>query len=181
MVTFLNVVKNYLLRTLATSGPVSYGQHPHVGPYSRVWAPSNLTIGNNCYIGKHVTIECDGQIGDEVIIANNVGIVGRRDHDFHELGVPVRSATWVGDHPALSLPVTIGSDIWIGFGAIILSGVTVGDSSVIAAGSIVFDSIPENTVFNSRKSTTRNRFSDEQYQEHWKALEQRGLKKLTTQ
>ncbi|MDQ1181974.1 DapH/DapD/GlmU-related protein [Rhodococcus sp. SORGH_AS_0301] len=160
------------------SGPVNHGSDLHVGPFSRVWAPSKLTIGNNCYIGKHVTIECDGSIGDEVIIANNVGIVGRRDHDLFELGVPVRSAKWVGDNPDLSKPVTIGSDVWIGFGAIILSGVRIGDSAVIAAGSVVKRDVPENTIFDSNEAALRDRFSPDEYAEHWALLRRRGLHKL---
>lgn len=33
-----------------------------------------------CFLGKDVIIECSCEIGDHVLIANRVAIVGRRDH-----------------------------------------------------------------------------------------------------
>ena len=44
-----------------------------------------LVVGNDVYIGKYCTIEVDGQIGDHVLIGNNVGLVGRDDHDSHDV------------------------------------------------------------------------------------------------
>ena len=32
----------------------------HIGPFSSVWAPNCLDIGQRVYIGKFVSIECDG-------------------------------------------------------------------------------------------------------------------------
>src|SRR5664280_662660 len=92
----------------------------HVGPGSRLWAPNKLTVGNGVYVGKWCTIEIDGSIGDGCLIANSVGIVGRRDHDMSILGNPIRFAPWVGDHERLASTVTIGADVWIGYGAVVL-------------------------------------------------------------
>ncbi len=64
----------------------------HVGTGSRLWAPSNLTVGPDVYVGKRCTIEVDGTIGAGVLIGNDVGIVGRRDHDHRSLGVLIRRA-----------------------------------------------------------------------------------------
>jgi acetyltransferase-like isoleucine patch superfamily enzyme len=113
-----------------------------LGLGSVLWAPRGLVIGSDVYIGKGCTIEIDGSIGDHVLIANRVGIVGRRDHDILQNKV-ITQADWVGDLPdRLSTPVEILSDVWIGYGAIILGGIRVGRGAVIAAGSVVISDVP---------------------------------------
>ena len=140
-------IKVWFLRRIAVHGPVQVGKRFHVGPFSRVWAPRNLVIGDDVYIGKHATIEVDGSIGSYTIIANNVGIVGRRDHDMRQAGRPMRLTRWVGTAAdRLSLETTIGSDVWIGFGSIVLSGVTVGASAVIGAGAVVVKDVAPGVI-----------------------------------
>jgi acetyltransferase-like isoleucine patch superfamily enzyme len=139
-------VKQRLYRRLAVHPRVEVGERFHVGLGTRVWAPNKLTIGDDVYIGKYASIEVDGVIGSQVLIANNVGLIGRRDHNFRQIGTGVRSATWVGDDESLSVPLSVGSDCWIGFGAIVLSGVQIGDHAVVAAGSVVTSSVPSNSI-----------------------------------
>lgn len=160
--------KDRVLRRMAVSGEVQIGPRFHIGPFSRVWAPRLLAIGADVYIGKHVTIEVDGEIGNGVLVANNAGIVGRRDHDLYEIGVPLSAATWVGDEPErLSTPVRIGDDVWIGFGAVVLSGVSVGDCAIVAAGAVVRDDVPPNAIVAGNPATVvAQRFSPEQLEEH---------------
>jgi acetyltransferase-like isoleucine patch superfamily enzyme len=151
----------------------------HVGPGSILWAPRHLTVGVNTYVGKNVTIQVDGVIGDGVLIANNVGIIGRTDHDATQIGASIRDSRWVGDHPTdLSRPVTIGSDVWIGFGAIVLSGIRIGDSSIVAAGSLVTADVPENVIVaGSPARVMRRRFGDDDYVQHWRLLSEQGYLK----
>jgi acetyltransferase-like isoleucine patch superfamily enzyme len=167
-------------RRLAIKGGVSFGAEFHVGPGTRVWAPRSLIIGHSVYIGKFCTVETDGTIGDGVLIANNVGIIGRTDHDLHEIGVPISRARWVGEHPnELGSPVSIGSDVWIGFGATVLSGVTVGDSVIVAAGSVVAQDLPENTVcVGVPAKPVKARFSSGDWPSHWKLLRRKGFRPL---
>ncbi len=169
---------NVLLRRLAVRRNVSIGRNFHVGPRSVIWAPRSLEIGNRVYVGKNVTIEVDGRIGDGVLVANNVGIVGRRDHDRRQVGTPIRDARWVGDAPEhLSLPVTIGSDVWIGFGAVVLSGITVGDSAIVSAGAVVVTDVPSNTIVAGNPAKpVRPRFSPVELDEHWSALRKAGFR-----
>jgi acetyltransferase-like isoleucine patch superfamily enzyme len=120
---------------------VSIGRDVHIGIGSILWAPHKLSVGNNVYIGKRCTIECDGSIGNGVMIANHVGIIGRYDHDFRTLGKPIRNSPWIGDKdytgPGEGLKAIIGNDVWIGYGAIILSGVNIGDGAIVSAGAVV--------------------------------------------
>lgn len=160
---------------------VVFGENLHVGFGTVIWAPQRLTIGKDVYVGKNATIQVDGLIGDNVLIANAVGIVGKTDHETRAVGVPIRHAEWVGDNPAaLSRPTRVGSDVWIGYGAIILSGVTIGDSSIVAAGSVVTHDVPANTVVaGSPASFKRHRFSEVDFAQHWIELNKRGISRLS--
>jgi acetyltransferase-like isoleucine patch superfamily enzyme len=134
----------YLSRKIAVRSGVILGKRVHIGPGSILAASRELKVGDDVYIGKYCTIECNGSIGRWVLIANNVGIVGRLDHDYHQVGVPIRNATWIGD-PSRKIQkfdvIKIEDDVWIGYGAVILSGLTVGRGSVVAAGSIVISDV----------------------------------------
>jgi len=169
-----------VLRRLAIRKNVEVGLGFHVGPGSVIWAPRKLLIGKDVYVGKNVTIQVDGQIGDNVLIANSVGIVGRTDHDFSTVGIPIRQADWVGDHPAhLSKTTRIGSDVWIGYGSIILSGVTIGDSAIVAAGSLVKQNVPSNCIVAGSPATfRRKRFTEREFVLHWTTLERQGMTRL---
>ena len=154
---------------------VQFGKQLHLGIGTILWAPEQLTLGDHVYVGKGCTIEVNGTIGDGVLIGNNVGIVGRYDHDITALGTYIRYAPWIGDldYPAdkRSEGVTIGDDVWIGYGSIILSGVTVGRGAIIAAGSIVLNDVaPYSIVAGAPAEHKRWRFSEEDIREHERLL-----------
>jgi acetyltransferase-like isoleucine patch superfamily enzyme len=117
------------------------GKNFHCGRGVFLWAKNEITIGNDFYIGKYSIIETNGRIGNGVIFANNVGIVGRYDHNYNEIGIPIRLAScirdknydWKGNYEMTIL----GDDIWVGYGATILSGVHIASGCIIAAGAIV--------------------------------------------
>jgi len=167
-------------RNFAIRDNVTYGPLLHIGPGSILWAPRSLVIGSNVYIGRNVTIQVDGEIGDEVLFANNAGVIGRDDHDVSQVGMPIRSARWVGDYPSeLSRNVTIGSDVWVGFGAIVLSGVVIGDSTIVAAGAVVTGNLPANSIAAGVPARViRPRFTEEEFTEHWRILAQRGVNRV---
>lgn len=139
-----------IVRRLAVSGAVELGDRVSIGIGSNVWAPRSLVIEPDVYIGRYCTVMVDGRIGRGTMIANNVGIIGRKDHDVSAIGVPVRYAPWVGDSEStrsrLSLTTEIGEDVWVGYGAIILSGVSVGRGAVIAAGALVKDDVEAHAI-----------------------------------
>lgn len=117
------------------------GKKFHCGRGTFLWAKDRLEIGDNFYLGKYSSIETNCIIGNNVIVANHVGIVGRYDHNYQQVGVPVRLAMdmrdddydWKGKDEL----TVIGDDVWIGYGAIIMSGVNIGNGSIIAAGAVV--------------------------------------------
>lgn len=125
---------------------VKFGKNVYIGRNCAITGIYSLELKNDIYIGKNVTIEVEGTIGSGVLIANNVGIVGRRDHDVFSNETPAFFARGVREDKSLSLPTHIGDGSWIGYGAIIMSGVTLGRNCIVASGSVVTKDIPENAI-----------------------------------
>jgi chloramphenicol O-acetyltransferase type B len=113
----------------------------YCGARVRIWARQKVVIGKNFYIGRDSFIESDVVIGNNVIWANRVALVGRYDHNYQQIGVPIRLASQIRDEDynwhGLNQVTTIGDDVWVGYGSTIMSGVTISDGSIIAAGSLV--------------------------------------------
>lgn len=128
----------------------SFGPGFHAGRRVVLWAPHHLSIGENCYIGRHSQIECDAEIGHNVIMANQVAFVGRYDHRFDHVGTPTRLASQIRDADydwkGIDKKVVVGDDVWIGYGAIIVSGISIGEGSIIASGSVVTRDVAEYTI-----------------------------------
>lgn len=141
------------------------GKNFHCGRGVFIWGRDKIEIGNNFYIGKYSIIETNCIIGDNVIIANNVGIVGRYDHNFQQVGVPVRLASQIRDKDynwrGIGDITHIGNDVWIGYGSIIMSGVKIGNGTIVAAGSIVtHDTEPYSIVAGVPAKKIKERFDN---------------------
>jgi len=144
-----------------------FGVDLHVGTRPRLWAPHHLEIGDHSYLGHEICIETNCRVGRYVMMANRVSLVGRRDHDYKTLGVPVRFGHWVGSErtpsPHRLAEVRIDDDVWIGYGAIVLSGVHVGRGAIVAAGAVVKDDVaPYDIVGGSPAVPIGRRFASEQ-------------------
>ena len=137
----------------------------HAGRGVVLWAKGQLTIGENCYIGRQSQIECDADIGHHVIMANRVAFVGRYDHNYQQVGTPTRLAKEIRDEDydwkGLGLKVIVGDDVWIGYGAVILSGVSIGEGSIVASGSVVTKDVPPYVVVGGTPARKiADRFTD---------------------
>ncbi len=129
----------------------SFGKNPYIGRLVYMWAKHKISVGDNFYIGKFSQIECDAEIGHDVMFANRVALIGRYDHHYQQVGVPTRLASRISDKDynwkGLDEKVVIGDDVWVGYGAIILSGVTIGEGSIIAAGSLVTKDVEPYSIY----------------------------------
>ena len=158
------------------------GKNMYVGLRVSLWAKQNLTIGDNFYMGRDSQIETDCVIGDNVILANKVAIVGRYDHHYQQLGVPIRMASRIRDEhytwKGLSNLTTIEDDVWIGYGAIIMSGVTIKKGTIVAAGSVLTKSTEAYSIYggNPAKKIAARFNSEGDLQKH-KTLEADFLRK----
>jgi acetyltransferase-like isoleucine patch superfamily enzyme len=129
----------------------SIAQGFHAGRATVMWARNRIEIGQNFYFGAYSQIGCDTRIGENVIFGSYVSLIGRYDHNYRQIGVPVRHADdirsahydWLG----LGSKVEIVNDVWIGHRAIILSGVAIGDGCIIAAGSLVTKDTEPYTIY----------------------------------
>jgi acetyltransferase-like isoleucine patch superfamily enzyme len=150
---------------------VSLGSGVHIGIGSILDSYNGLSVGNDTYIGKFCTVECDGEIGSGVMLGNGVGLIGRYDHDFHTIGKTIRNSPWIGDAdyagPGKGLKIIVGDDVWIGYGSIVLSGVTIGRGAIVAAGSVVTKDVEPYAIVAGNPARKRgDRFTVSEVVEH---------------
>lgn len=155
---------------------VRLGKNVHIGIGSILWAPGRLDVGESVYIGKYCTIECDGAIGAHSMLGNQVGLIGRHDHDIWDVERSLRYSRWVGDRNrdgpgAPQSGIEIGPDVWIGYGSIVLSGTIIGRGAVVAAGSVVTkDVAPYSIVAGCPAVQKGTRFSHAEIEKHERHL-----------
>ena len=149
----------------------SIGEGFHAGRGVVFWAKHKISIGRNFYIGRYSQIECDAIIGNNVLLANYVALVGRYDHNYLQIGMPITLASKIRDAnyvwKGLNSKVIIEDDVWIGYGTIIMSGVKIGKGSIVAAGSVVTKDIEPYTISGGNPARfIKDRFSKDEIQQH---------------
>ncbi|MFC2080677.1 acyltransferase [Bacteroidota bacterium] len=150
----------------------SFGKNVYFGVQVRLWAKNSIITGDNFYIGKFSQIECDATIGHNVILANFTGLIGRYDHNYQQIGVPIRLASAIRDPDycwkGINQIIIIEDDVWVGFGSIVLGGVKLGQGSIIAAGSVVTKDVDPYSIYGGVPAVKiGNRFeSDKDLQDH---------------
>lgn len=160
---------------LAPRRKISIGKNTTFGRGTVFWAPNKMTIGNNVYIGKYCTLQADMEMGNNIDIANNVGLIGKYDHDYSKVGVSIKDAPWIGDvsydFKGKDQKIIIDDDVWIGFGSVVFTGVHVHRGAIIAAGSIVTKDVPSYAIVAGSPARIKGyRFTNEQIIEHEKVL-----------
>jgi chloramphenicol O-acetyltransferase type B len=144
----------------------------HAGARVRLWAKNNLVIGAHFYIGRDSFIETDCIIGNYVIIGNRVGIVGRYDHCYQQIGLPIRLASSIRDKnynwKGKDLITEIGDDVWIGYGSTIIQGVKINTGAIIAAGSVLTKDADAYSIYggNPAKKIKERFESDKDLEKH---------------
>jgi len=171
----IRVIRNRV-KTSGKSAFLKYGDGLHLGEDVRLWAPNHIKIGRCVYIGKGTHIEANVTIGDYCLIANNVAFVGRHDHDYKELGIPVRFTTWINnykpDNPHRTEEANVGKDVWIGYGSIIMTGINIGRGAIIAAGSVVVKSVnPYEIVAGTPAKVVGLRFTEDEIEIHERKID----------
>lgn len=162
LISFLKYLRDLYLVKVKWSR-YTIGKGFHAGREVFLWAKDEIIIGNNFYIGKYSIIETNAIIGHNVIIANHVSLIGRYDHNYQQIGTPIRLASQIRDKTynwkGLDSKIIIEDDVWIGLGSIILSGVKIGQGSIIAAGSIVTRDVEQFSIYGGNPAKKiRDRF-----------------------
>ena len=150
MISLIKKIRDkYLVYVKYSKYDISSGFH--AGIRVRLWAKKTLKIGKNFYIGRDSFIETDCIIGDNVILGNRVAIVGKYDHNYQQIGTPVRLASKIRDAnykwKGLDLVTKIGDDVWIGYGSTIIQGVKINDGAIIAACSLVTKDVDAYSIY----------------------------------
>ena len=156
-------------------GNIKIGKNSTFGRGTILWAPNQLNIGNNVYIGKWCTLQADIEIGNNIDIANQVGLIGKYDHDYSKVGTSIKDAPWIGDSgydfKGKGQKIVIEDDVWIGYGAIVFTGVTVHRGALVAAGSVVTHDVPPYAIVAGNPARViGKRFEESQIREHEKIL-----------
>ena len=145
------------------------GANFHSGRGVTLWSKNKITIGDNFYIGRFSQIECDAEIGNDVMFGNYVALVGKYDHNYQQIGTPTRMSSQIRDKNynwlGLKSKIIIEDDVWIGYGTIILSGVTVKKGAIIAAGSVVTKDVEAYSILGGNPAKhIKYRFNAEEIQ-----------------
>jgi maltose O-acetyltransferase len=113
-----------LVSTIATlelvtlpGGTLEVGNNVFINFGSSIVAARQVTIGNDCLIGTHVSV---------------------MDCDFHR----VEDKSW----DTSGQPVILEDRVWLGNRSIVLKGVRIGHDAVVAAGSVVTRDVPPRTI-----------------------------------
>lgn len=96
--------------------------------------PWRLTIGSNCYISRHVYLDCRGgriTVGEDSDISEGA-LIYTLSHDIRSPEFAPKRAD-----------VFIGSRNWICARAIVLPGARLGVASVLSAGSVFSGAAPD--------------------------------------
>jgi acetyltransferase-like isoleucine patch superfamily enzyme len=99
----------------------------------------DVFIGDNCGIGLSNVIIGPVNIGDYVMLAQNIVISGL-NHGYEDVNVPPRV------QKVITKQITIKDNVWIGANTVVTAGVTIGKHAVIGAGSVITKDVPEYTV-----------------------------------
>lgn len=119
---------------------VAIGKKVRVNRSANLWC-KKITIGNNVGVGAGSNLFGDISIGNDVMIAPNVSIMGGGH------------GTKISDTPMKNQKVTskggiiIKDDVWIGANTVILDGLEIKKGSIIAAGSVLTKSTEEYGIY----------------------------------
>lgn len=99
----------------------------------------DVEIGDNTLIGISNVIIGPTQIGNNVMLAQNI-VVSGLNHGYEDINIPPK------EQKVTTKQIKISDNVWIGANCVITAGVTIGVHSVIGAGSIVTKDIPDYVV-----------------------------------
>ena len=113
------------------------GKRLQIGKGVIINNPSNLILGDDCYISHYCYIQAKGKVSlDDSVIIGPMSVIASSNHVFEN-----GKATNKG----LSKPITIGKGTWCGGHVVITYGVNIGEGAVVAAGAVVTKDVPLNS------------------------------------
>ncbi|WP_316780195.1 acyltransferase [Pedobacter antarcticus] len=114
----------------------------------------DLSIGHHTIIGIGNTIIGPVQIGNHVMLAQNVVISGL-NHGYEDINISP------SDQVVTTKLITISDDVWIGANAVITAGVRIGKHAIVGGGSVVTKDVPDYCVVVGNPAKIIKRYSFE--------------------
>jgi acetyltransferase-like isoleucine patch superfamily enzyme len=114
----------------------------------------NVSIGNNAGIGLNNVIIGPVNIGDYVMLAQNIVISGL-NHGYEDISLPPRM------QKVVTKQINIEDNVWVGANSVITAGVTIGKHAIIGAGSVVTKDIPSYSVAAGNPARVIKKYSFE--------------------
>lgn len=99
----------------------------------------DVVIGDRSIVGLGNTIIGPVQIGNDVMLAQNI-VVSGMNHGYEDISLPPSR------QKDICKQIVIGDNVWIGANSVITIGVQIGKHSIIGAGSVVTKDIPAFSV-----------------------------------
>ena len=114
------------------------GQHCHVYPKVRIWAPWNLEMHDyaclandvNCYTQARITLQ------ERAIVSQGAHLC-TGSHDYND-----------PDFSLFAKPISIGKDAWVCAEAFIGPGVNVGEGAILGARAVAFKDLQAWQVYS---------------------------------
>lgn len=108
------------------------GRGVHIYPDVSIWAPWNLTLGDECGVANGTILYSQGHIslGKRAVVSQGAHLCAGT-HDYTHPGFPL-----------ITKPIHIGDHAWIAAEVFVHAGVTVGEGAVIGARSVVQKDMP---------------------------------------
>jgi maltose O-acetyltransferase len=119
---------------------LSVGKKFFCGKGVVISSKNSIRIGDNFYMGSYCHLAANAVIGNNVIFASRVALVGG-DHKIDYINQPIRFA----GRDELK-QILIEDNVWVGHNAIIMHGVKIKTGAVIAAGAVVTKDVEENAI-----------------------------------
>ena len=140
----VNSLKTSLLRAFGAK----VGQGVTIKPGVNIKYPWHLTIGQNCWLGENVWVDCLVPI----IIGNNVclsqgAVLLTGSHNYKKTTFDLITA-----------PVILEDGVWIGACAVVNPGVTAASHAVLTSGSVATKNLEAYSVYQGNPAMkTRQR------------------------
>jgi len=114
----------------------------------------SVLIGNNSIIGIGSVVIGPVEIGNNVMLAQNIVISGL-NHGYEDINMPPSK------QKEIRKKITIYDDVWIGANSVITAGVTIGKHAIIGAGSVVTKDIPSYSVAVGNPAKVIKKYSED--------------------
>lgn len=166
----LNFIRNFLIFRIRYPW-IKIGRNIHCQWNAYFWSPrKHIVLGSNICIGAYCIFLVDLEIGNKVLIADNVAFINRDDHQYDIVGKTMWDSGR-GD----KFKVVVEGDVWISHGAIVLSPARIGRGAIVAAGSVITRDVPRYAIVGGVPAKVlKMRFTPEEIVEHERLLIKSG-------